>query len=178
MSSRRARRAGRRRGGQRPNSRASTWDGRDATPDRRRAGRGTSRAENRSRRSPDRGTSSDPDTALYTCPEVCWDVGVIPDRAFRAEAAAWLAQHAPAMRVRLDAAPDDRAHFDAGRAWQRELFDGRWAGISWPLDYGGRGGTPAQATIFAEEQARFAVSSGFVGSTIGMVGPTLMRYGN
>ncbi|MDQ1454731.1 MAG: hypothetical protein QOH28_351 [Actinomycetota bacterium] len=103
---------------------------------------------------------------------------MLPDNAFRAEAAAWLAQHAPAMRARLDAASNDRARFDAGRAWQRELYDDRWAGISWPTEYGGRGATPAQATIFAEEQARFAVSSGFVGSTIGMVGPTLLRYGN
>lgn len=103
---------------------------------------------------------------------------MLPDPAFRAEAATWLAQHAPAMRARLDAASNDQAHFDAGRAWQRELFDGGWAGISWPSEYGGRGATPAQATIFAEEQVRFAVSSGFVGSTIGMVAPTLLRYGN
>ena len=103
---------------------------------------------------------------------------VLPDPAFRAEAAAWLARHAPALRARLDAASNDRARFDAGRAWQRELFDDRWAGISWPIEYGGRGATPAQAAIFAEEQARFSVSSGFVGSTIGMVGPALMRYGN
>jgi alkylation response protein AidB-like acyl-CoA dehydrogenase len=81
------------------------------------------------------------------------------------------------MRARLDAVSNDRAQFDAGRAWQRELFDGGWAGISWPSDYGGREATPAQAAIFAEEQARFAVSAGFVGSTIGMVAPTLLRHG-
>ena len=60
------------------------------------------------------------------------------------------------MRARLEAATNDREHFEAGRAWQRQLFDGGWAGISWPAEYGGRGATPAQATIFAEEQARFA----------------------
>ena len=43
------------------------------------------------------------------------------------------------MRARLDAATTDREHFDAGRAWQRELFDGGWAGIAWPAEYGGRG---------------------------------------
>ena len=36
---------------------------------------------------------------------------------------------------------------------------------------------PAQAAIFAEEQGRFAVSAGFVASTIGMVGPVLLRHG-
>jgi alkylation response protein AidB-like acyl-CoA dehydrogenase len=32
--------------------------------------------------------------------------------------------------------------------------------------------------MFAEEQSRCAVSAGFVASTIGMVGPVLLRYGN
>jgi alkylation response protein AidB-like acyl-CoA dehydrogenase len=100
------------------------------------------------------------------------------DQVFLAEAVAWLETHAPAMRARLDAAMSDRERFDAGRAWQRELFDGGWAGIAWPAEYGGRGGSPEQAAIFAREQARVAVSSGFVASTIGMVGPVLLRYGS
>ena len=62
--------------------------------------------------------------------------------AFAADAAAWLAAHAPAMRARLAAAADDAEHFAANRAWQQELFDGGWAGISWPVEYGGRGGDP------------------------------------
>jgi alkylation response protein AidB-like acyl-CoA dehydrogenase len=107
----------------------------------------------------------------------CWDGGVHEDATFRAEARAWLAVHAPATRERLDAAATDRERFDASRAWQRTLFDGGWAGITWPVEYGGRGGTARQASIFAEEQARFRVSSGFVASTVGMVGPTLLRFG-
>jgi alkylation response protein AidB-like acyl-CoA dehydrogenase len=102
----------------------------------------------------------------------------LSDQTFRAEAASWLEKHAPAMRARIDSAETDRERFDAGRAWQRQLFDSGWAGISWPTAYGGRGATPAQATIFAEEQSRFGVSAGFVASTIGMVGPVLLRHGN
>src|SRR5437764_4927997 len=100
------------------------------------------------------------------------------DEVFRTEAASWLEQHAPAMRARIDSAVTDREHFDAGRAWQRQLFDAGWAGIAWPAEYGGRGGTPAQAAIFAEEQSRFAVSAGFVASTIGMVGAVLLSHGS
>ena len=85
-----------------------------------------------------------------------------PDQSedeFRAEAAAWLAEHAPAMRERLDAAADAREHFEAGRYWQRTLCDNGWAGITWPVEYGGRGGTARHAAIFAEEQARYSVSA-------------------
>ncbi len=99
------------------------------------------------------------------------------DEAFRAEARAWLADHAPATRKQLDAAANSAEHFAASRGWQRTLFDGGWAGITWPVDYGGRGGTSRQASIFAEEQAQFRVSAGFVASTVGMVGPTLLRFG-
>jgi alkylation response protein AidB-like acyl-CoA dehydrogenase len=100
------------------------------------------------------------------------------DEAFRAEARAWLAEHAPATRAQIDAATTDRERFEASRAWQRTLFDGGWAGITWPVEYGGRGGTARQASIFAEEQTRVRVSSGFVASTVGMVGPTLLRFGS
>ena len=101
-----------------------------------------------------------------------------PDDRFRAEARAWLEEHAPPLRARREAATNDREQFDAGRAWQRELFDGGWAGVAWPVEYGGRGAPPAQASIFAEEQAALGVSAGFVGSTIGMVGPVLLSHGS
>ena len=103
---------------------------------------------------------------------------MLSDTAFRAEAVAWLSEHAPAMRARLDAATGERDHFETGRAWQRALYDAGWAGIAWPAEYGGRGATTEQAAIFAREQAHFAVSAGFVASTIGMVGPVLLRHGS
>jgi len=81
------------------------------------------------------------------------------------------------MRARRAAATSEREHFEANRAWQRELFDAGWAGISWPREFGGRGASPEWAAIFAEEQRRRDVSAGFVGSTIGMVAPVLLRYG-
>jgi alkylation response protein AidB-like acyl-CoA dehydrogenase len=108
----------------------------------------------------------------------CSSTAASGGEAFRAQVRTWLAEHVPAWRARCGPAVSDRDHFDAGRAWQRELFDGGWAGIPWPAEYGGRGGSVAEATIFGEEQSRCAVSAGFVASTIGMVGPVLLRYGN
>ena len=39
-------------------------------------------------------------------------------------------------------------------AWQRTLYDGGWAGINWPTEYGGRGLTDIQQMIWYEEFAR------------------------
>jgi acyl-CoA dehydrogenase len=106
------------------------------------------------------------------------------EAAFRAEAAAWLEANAVPK-----GAPDD---FSAGmwskdysedtlikrcREWQGRLYDGGWAGITWPKAVGGRGGRPIESVIFNQEQARFGVSTGVFTVAIGMVGPTLLRHG-
>jgi alkylation response protein AidB-like acyl-CoA dehydrogenase len=106
------------------------------------------------------------------------------EAAFRAEAAAWLEANAIPKGH-----PDD---FSAGmwstaysedtlikraREWQGRLFDGGWAGITWPTAVGGRGGRPIESVIFNQEQARFGVSVGVFTVAIGMVGPTLLRHG-
>ena len=113
------------------------------------------------------------------------------EAAFRAEARAWLTEHAPPFEARGAAALQhgrsaasqeeyakvERESHDAAREWQAELYKGGWAGISWPKSFGGRGGTPMQTAIFAEEQARFTVSNGPLMVSINMVGPTLMAHG-
>jgi alkylation response protein AidB-like acyl-CoA dehydrogenase len=65
------------------------------------------------------------------------------------------------------------------RAWQRTLFEGGWAGISWPREYGGRGLSLIQQLIWYEEYARAGApetSCLFVGLNHG--GPTLIVHGN
>jgi alkylation response protein AidB-like acyl-CoA dehydrogenase len=113
------------------------------------------------------------------------------EAAFRAEAREWLSAHAPAFEAQFPAVPahlqaanspeeygkHERQSHDAARAWQGELHRGGWAGIAWPKKFGGRGGTPIQTAIFAEEQARFNVSNGPLMVSINMVGPALMAHG-
>ncbi len=111
-----------------------------------------------------------------------------PDDAFRARARAFLELHArrrrpgdddfARFRFLGDPSPEaDAEHVRRGKAWQRTLFEGGWAGIAWPKEYGGLGGTPAQARIFAREQARFDVDVGVFAVGIGMVAPTLIAHG-
>ena len=104
------------------------------------------------------------------------------EAAFRAEAREWLGQHAAPI---TDATPrrspwggtDEAEHIRRAKEWQRTLYDGGWAGITWPKQYGGRGATPIQAAIFNQEQAKFDVSPGVFAVGIGMVGPTLIGHG-
>ena len=105
---------------------------------------------------------------------------------FRAGARAWLADHARPRTGPGDWSNGPRdpsweaecEYFERCREWQRSLFDGGWAGITWPREYGGRGGSPAEAVAFAQEQAAFDVTSGFLASTIALVGPTLLTHGD
>ena len=95
------------------------------------------------------------------------DLNLTPDeQTFRDEFRAWLREHAkPAASV------------DELKAWQRTLFEGGWAGISWPKEYGGRGATLIQQAIFQEELA-LADAPHLIG-TIGLslVGPTIIAMG-
>jgi alkylation response protein AidB-like acyl-CoA dehydrogenase len=109
------------------------------------------------------------------------------DREFRAEARAFLEAHAKPRDTTADlattlgrtdiSAEAEASHVRECREWQSTLAAHGWAGIAWPEEYGGRGGTPGQARIFAQEEGRFVVSSGAFAIAIGMVGPTVIAHG-
>ncbi len=102
------------------------------------------------------------------------------EAAFRAEARAWLERNAERPpeggRGRFPS-PDEPGYVERCKQWQGALYDGGWAGITWPKEYGGRGGSPVQQLIFNQEQARFDVQTGAFAVGIGMVGPTLIVHG-
>jgi alkylation response protein AidB-like acyl-CoA dehydrogenase len=57
---------------------------------------------------------------------------------FRDELRSWLAGNVPAdWAERREESLESR--FEYLRSWQRKLFEGGWAGVSWPKQYGGRG---------------------------------------
>jgi alkylation response protein AidB-like acyl-CoA dehydrogenase len=73
------------------------------------------------------------------------------ERSFRKEVRDWLRANRPG-----EARPGDddiAGQMAYDRAWQRTQYDGGWAGISWPREYGGRGLTPIQQLIWSEEYA-------------------------
>lgn len=93
------------------------------------------------------------------------------EQSFREECRDWLHANVPAERRPMDAA--EAIAFD--KAWQRRLFDAGWAGINWPVEYGGRGLSIVQQVIWLEEYARAHapwIGANFVGINHG--GPTLI----
>jgi alkylation response protein AidB-like acyl-CoA dehydrogenase len=104
------------------------------------------------------------------------DLDVSPaDAAFREEVRTWLAEHGPRERRPRGG----RAMRDFDTAWQRTQFDGGWAGINWPTEFGGRGLSLLQQVIWYEEYATLGlpgIDSCFVGNN--HAGPTLIARGS
>jgi alkylation response protein AidB-like acyl-CoA dehydrogenase len=100
------------------------------------------------------------------------------DEAFRAKLRSWLEAEVP----RHGAPPppghwDERRVYDTG--WQRKLFDAGYAGLNWPVEYGGRGASLSEQLLFYEETAR--ANAPYIGANfIGMMhgGPTVMAEGS
>jgi alkylation response protein AidB-like acyl-CoA dehydrogenase len=57
------------------------------------------------------------------------------------------------------------------------MYEGGWGAITWPVEYGGRGGSSWHQTIFNQEAAHYDVSAGVFAVGIGMCGPTLIAHG-
>ena len=93
------------------------------------------------------------------------------ERAFREEVRTWLEENVP-----KEPQPHEGvAMRDFDMAWQRKKYDGGWAGIDWPKEYGGRGLSTVEQLIWFEECAKAGappVGSSFVGLNHG--GPTLI----
>jgi alkylation response protein AidB-like acyl-CoA dehydrogenase len=108
------------------------------------------------------------------------DLTPTPDEAaFRAEVRDWLRANLPwEYGVGLPPRFDDLAEEVAfGREWQAKLAEGRWVGVAWPEEYGGRGVGAVEHFIVIEELAR-ARAPELVGRIgINLVGPTLLAHG-
>jgi len=106
------------------------------------------------------------------------DLNINPnEQRFRDEFRAWLETNVPEEWKGNSNAEDREDYIEYLRDWQRKLYQGGWAGISWPKEYGGRGATLMEQAIFLEEMAR-ARAPQLIG-TIGLslVGPTIIAMG-
>lgn len=94
---------------------------------------------------------------------------------FRDECRSWLADNVP----REPGPVDGEAMRDFDLAWQNRQFQGGWAGVSWPKEYGGRGLSVLEQLIWHEEYARAGgppARTMFV--ALSHAGPTLIVQGS
>ncbi len=100
------------------------------------------------------------------------------EEAFRLELREWLKQALPEGWGKTVFEPDDEEErYMFRRDWDRTLSSGGWAGINWPIEYGGRGATLVERAIFAEEMARAHApeSLNIIGQNL--AGPTILHHG-
>jgi len=103
------------------------------------------------------------------------------DEAFRREIAEWMAEY---LRGEFEIVKgrggpgDEHALFAERHAWEKCMGQHGWIGVGWPASVGGRGCSLTQQLIFHEEYAR-ARGPGRVGHIgEGLLGPTLIHFGN
>ena len=103
------------------------------------------------------------------------------DEAFRREIADWMAEN---LRGEFESVKgrggpgDEQALFGERHAWEKRMGQHGWVGVGWPKSVGGRGCSLTQQMIFHEEYAR-AGGPGRVGHIgEGLLGPTLIHFGN
>jgi alkylation response protein AidB-like acyl-CoA dehydrogenase len=103
---------------------------------------------------------------------------------YRDAARRWLAEHLP--RRDRPAGPRHRVDYYTpqvmaeNRARQRLLFEGGYAGISWPREYGGQGLPDIYEGVFLYESANFVMPDFGVlsGTTFGICVPTMLAHGS
>jgi alkylation response protein AidB-like acyl-CoA dehydrogenase len=84
------------------------------------------------------------------------DLADSPQQAeFRRRLQAWLGDNVP-----TEPEPEAMAErFEWTRCWQRRLFEGGWAALTWPREYGGQGLGPLEEAIFSQELGRAGAPS-------------------
>jgi alkylation response protein AidB-like acyl-CoA dehydrogenase len=98
---------------------------------------------------------------------------------FRKEVQAWLNEHLVGDFAALGGrgGPADEENWDVRIEWERILGRDRWVGMSWPVEYGGRGLDFAQQVIFNEEYAKANAPARISFFGEGLFAPTLVQYG-
>ncbi|HEY6416371.1 MAG TPA: acyl-CoA dehydrogenase family protein, partial [Acidimicrobiales bacterium] len=99
--------------------------------------------------------------------------------AYRQGLRAWLADNMPKLDPGADWDPlrddDDRA--TRARELQRRLFDGGFAGICYPREYGGQGLSIEHQRVFDQESMGYELPALFSVPTLSICGPTVLEFG-
>ena len=96
---------------------------------------------------------------------------------FRDRARTWLADNMPRLADGESARLGDDERYARARTLQRRLWDGGFAGICWPDDYGGLGLAPEYQKAFTEESVPYEMPFLMNVPTFGILAATLIDFG-
>ncbi len=99
---------------------------------------------------------------------------------FASQVRAWLDANLPAewRRDRLWSQADDPSWKEISRPWQRRIYQGGWAAISWPKEHGGRGATVIERWLFEEELDCAGAPRPFANAYVDMIGTAILQHGS
>lgn len=98
--------------------------------------------------------------------------------AYRMEVRRWLeANQPPPLTAEEKERADENSLWERLKAWHKKLYDGGWAGLTWPKEYGGRAATFVEQVIFQQELGRLNLPMGCNVLGVIMTGPALMQWG-
>ena len=100
------------------------------------------------------------------------------DEAFRKEFRTWLEKNIKDAPPARDVLSEEGAGaWEASLKWHKKLNEGKWIGVTWPKEFGGRGAGVLQNIIYHEELDRAGTGIPFTGMGISLLGPTLIHWG-
>ena len=94
--------------------------------------------------------------------------------AFRAECREWLRDNVPTDDL---GSGDTRDGFARHVVWEKALYAGGWAAVSWPVELGGRGADLVEWLIFEEEYYAAGAPARVTQNGIFLLAPTLFEFG-
>ena len=100
--------------------------------------------------------------------------------SFRLRARSWLADNMPPLSSEAPPRSSvglDQPMVDRARDLQRRLFEGGFAGLVFPREYGGQGLTPEHQYAFNEETVGYEMPTLFNIPTLSIIAPTLLEFG-
>ncbi|MBI3769575.1 MAG: acyl-CoA dehydrogenase family protein [Deltaproteobacteria bacterium] len=99
---------------------------------------------------------------------------------FRDELRAWLKANMgrPWREELRDPKATEDSMIELRRSWQRKLYEAGYLGMHWPAEWGGRGTTEVEKSIFEAELSRADAPPILNVLGIGLLGPALIHHGS
>jgi alkylation response protein AidB-like acyl-CoA dehydrogenase len=115
-------------------------------------------------------------------PEPAMDFSDTPEEAeYRARVRAFLEANAerrkPGEVLGYRRGQDKPGALEAAKAIQAKKYEAGFAGITWPKEWGGQGGTAIQQVIYSQEEAQFRIIPWFFTIGLGILIPTICTCG-